>query len=211
MKKAGIILILIIIIIFPVISADSGAIQVNILPSGDCILEFEPGWNFFSFCSELENPDLLEILTPIEGNYLFVMEWDEITKEFKIYSTASSDPLPFNAFDDDKGYFIYITEENVNLNLLDPNHLESPAGETRDLIQGWNTPSYPYRNSISVLSLISAIQEDISFIMKWNNVNKLFDIYSFASTDTPPFTTIQNSEGMFIYNTNENMRQITYP
>jgi hypothetical protein len=210
MKKRAVLLILFACITLSSINAaDQGTIQLTILASDDCTLDFKEGWNLFSFCSELTNPDLINILSPIIGKYLFVMEWDDITKEFNIYSTQSTDIPPFDIFNDDKSYFIYVTE-NLTLDVLGS---ESSSGETRDLIYGWSAPSYPYRQGISISTLTQGIEDDILFIMKWNEINKLFDIYSFLSTDTPPFTHLEKGEGMFIYNDeiNQNNIQITYP
>ena len=201
--KKEVTLTLILILITPTIIAGQGTIGVTIEDSGDCNLDFKQGWNLFSFCSELTDSNLLNLLTPIDGKYLFIMEWDDIAKEFQIYSTLASDLPPFDIFNDDKSYFIYVTED-VTLELIDP---ESPI-ETRNLLYGWNAPSYPYRNSITIQTLTQDILSDVLFIMKWDKINKQFNILSFLSTDSPPFTQVNKGEGMFIYMEQDN--SLTY-
>jgi len=192
MKKEVIILILLISITQISAADDQGTVIVDIPVTTDCTLDLKEGWNLFSFCSNLNNPDLLTVLNQIDGKYDFVMEWDSITQDFKIYSTKATQK-PFTVFNDDFSYFIYMTED-ASLDISG----EDVLSEERNLIAGWNTPAYQYKFSTFITDIISEIMNEFVFLMKWNTANQEFDIYSEKST-IHPFDEIFPGEGRFIY------------
>lgn len=173
-----------------------GSISVTLdESSGDCVLGFSEGWNLFSFCSELEgNEDLATLLSPLEGKYRYVMVWDKSTQVFEIYSPRRNDAQPFYAFDDDKSYFIYMEEPTI----FNVAGTES-GSESRNLIEGWSSPSYPYRNSLFIEDLISGFRDDLRYLMKWSSAKQEFDVYSLERSGAQPFDIINMGEGQFIY------------
>lgn len=200
MKKLVTILL---ILLIPVVQAadDRGTITVTI-QEGNCILNFKQGWNLFSFCSELQNTNLLNIFSSIEGKYRYVMKWNLTKQEFDIYSPRAIEK-PFSTLDDNESYFIYA---------LEPIKLDVPGvqagAETRNLVRGWSTPSYPYRFTTLITNMIIEIQENLRYLMKWNTINQEFDIYSKRAI-IKPFYDINIGEGQFIYMENSDI--LNYP
>lgn len=195
MKKLILILILILEISFfikTINSADQmGIISVNI-ESDECILAFKQGWNMFSFCSNLENSDIEDVLLPISSQYRYLMRWNTTKQEFDIYSPNQIEK-PFTKIDDNETYFIYALE-NIQLEVAGI----EPGPETKNLVRGWTAPSYQYRTSKRIEDIISSIREDFRYFMKWNNTKQEFDIYS-PNQIEKPFDKINKGEGHFIY------------
>lgn len=174
-------------------SNDQGMIVVNILETGDeCTLNLKEGWNLFSFCSKLQEINLQNIFAPIEGKYRYIMKWNVPNQEFDIYSAEASEK-PFTILNDNESYFIYMYEPD-DLNIFGP----EAGSETRNLTQGWTTPSYPYRISRIIETMYSSIMSDLRYIMKWNTNNQEFDIYSKEASEKL-FHELNQGEGQFIY------------
>jgi hypothetical protein len=203
MKKSTIIFIFIIffIIILKTINAadNSGQIQINVV-GDDCNYNFKEGWNFFSFCSELQETDIVTVLSSIAGKYRYLLQWNPVNQEYDLYSSSAS-VNPFTAFDDDKSYFIYMWEDAA----LEVAGAES-GSESRNLVEGWTAPSYPYRITRTITSIYSSIISDLRYIMKWNNVNQEFDLYS-TTASVNPFNEINKGEGKFVYMWNDRVLQ----
>ena len=196
-KRVEFVLLILIIIslVSPLINASNqGMIIVNVVEGvgGDCILEFVEGWNLFSFCKNLKNNNILEVLSPIKDKYRYIMQWDLTTQSFEIYSPQASQN-PFVILDDNMSFFIYMYEP-VTLNVLGLD----PSIENKDLIKGWNTPAYQYDFSTTIDNIFQGILSNLRYIMKWNAVNQEFEIYSPQSTSNP-FNQINPKEGRFIY------------
>ena len=202
MRKKFLIIFLVLIVNsgFAIGADNQGGVFVTFADSGDCVLSFSEGWNLFSFCSELNgNEELVTLLSPLEGRYRYVMVWDKVTQVFEIYSPRGNDAQPFDVFDDDKSYFIYMEEPAV----LEIDGSESGL-ESRDLVEGWNSPSYPYRSALFIEDLIGSFRNDFRYLMKWSAVRQEFDIYSLGRSDAQPFIFIDKGEGQFIYLRNPN-------
>lgn len=177
---------------------NQGQITVNIIDTSQCNLDFKPGWNLFSFCSELTETDLLTVFSEINGKYRYIMQWDKTTQAFDIYSPRSL-VKPFSDLDDNESYFIYMLEPYS----FKPEGIEAGA-ESRLLVEGWSTPSYPYRFPTLIETMILSIKPDLRYIMKWNTNNQAFDIYSPRAL-IQPFYDIKMGEGQFIYMIKENI------
>jgi len=169
-----------------------GIVNVNVIAPGNCTLNFKQGWNLFSFCSELQDINLLNILSSIQGRYRYIMKWNTTSQEFDIYSPIAIQK-PFTTFDDNESYFIYMYEDK-NLNVEG----DEAGPEYRNLVTGWSTPSYPYRFTTTISNLISGIIQNFRYLMKWNPTNQEFDIYSKQAL-IKPFNEINIGEGQFIY------------
>ncbi len=206
MKKAGFIILTLILI--PLINSapeQEGKIIVNVM-TGDCVLDFVEGWNLISFCKNLEDTDLTNVLQPLQypnGDpmWRYVMVWNQDEQSFELYSPLSSDN-PFSDFNDNLSYFIYMWE---------PATLEiqgtDPSTEPRDLIEGWTTPAYQYSFETLITDMFQGIMNDLRYLMKWNNINQEFELYSPLSSDNP-IDRVYPEEGRFIYMWNP--QTITY-
>jgi len=196
MKKEVIILIFLISITQISAANQEGFIVVNVRgtnePPNDCKLDFKEGWNLFSFCSNLNNPNLVGVLSQIDGKYRYVMKWDSSSQSFEIYSPKATQK-PFTKFNDNFSYFIYMFEE-ASLDILG----EDAINEERNLIEGWNTPSYQYKFSTLINDIIKDVINNFRYLMKWNATNQEFAIYSKKSMNNP-FNEIFPKEGRFIY------------
>ena len=181
---------------------EKGVIQVNVLDSSECILNFVEGWNFFSFCQNLQDPDLEDVFSAISGDYRYIMKWSQQNQEFEIYSPRSAEK-PFAAVNDNESYFIYMNKP-ATIKITG-----TPAlSESRDLIEGWNAPSYQYFKLMPIETMTSTISSDFRYIMKWSQQNQEFEIYSPRSAEKP-FTDINPTEGQFIYMNKPNT--LVYP
>ena len=179
------------VIIFPIATADTGQIEVNIFQE-DCIIDFQEGWNLFSFCKNLNDNNLANVLSSISDKYRYVMVWDETQQSFEIYSPRASQN-PFTTFNDNYSYFIYMYEQ-VTLDISG----SIPPTEQRNLPEGWTTPAYQYDFSTAVADIFQNTWVNFRYIMKWDNINQEFQIYSKSSSNNP-FTQINSKEGRFIY------------
>ena len=108
MKKEVIIFIILFFIMLVNAADQQGTIVVNVLES-ECKLDFKQGWNLFSFCSNLNNPNLVNVLSQIDGKYRYIMKWNINEQSFNIYSPKAMQN-PFVNFDDNSSYFIYMYE-----------------------------------------------------------------------------------------------------
>lgn len=195
MKKEVIVLIFLISIMQVNAAGQEGTITVGIL-SDECRLDFKQGWNLFSLCSNLNDPDLTKVLSPINGKYRYIMEWDKVDQSFEIYSPRAL-AKPFTNLNDNLSYFIYMYEP-ASLKVLGPD----PGTETRNLIIGWDTPAYQYRISTTITVMIRDVINNFRYLMKWDATNQEFNIYSKRSVNNP-FNDIFPGEGRFIYMENQ--------
>ncbi|MEK6952161.1 MAG: hypothetical protein AABX29_04030 [Nanoarchaeota archaeon] len=170
----------------------------------NCFISLKEGWNFISFCANATNKEINSILSGIGNNYKYIMLWNETNQKFDIYSILSNEK-PFNDFDFSKGYFIYLTKDNISLIIGG----ESYNSYQKNLIFGWNAPGYVYTDSMNINDLTRFIQDDFRYIMKWNNIDQKFDIYSPLASSNP-FTSINKGEGQFIYIKNNDGTSFIY-
>lgn len=169
----------------------AGSLNINIIES-QCLLDFGEGWNFFSFCRNLIDKNASNVFSSAENNYRYIMRWNQEKQEFDIFSPRSSrNPVP--DLNDDESYFIYFYSNSY----LDVNGT-SPGDESRNLVEGWNAPSYQLGFSKTIDSLTLPIEYQYRYIMKWNLSRQEFDIFSQKSLKNP-FGTIDQEEGFFIY------------
>lgn len=195
MKKTGIFLIGILFCILFIrfaSASNQGVLDINILGGGDCSINFNKGWSFFSFCKNLDDNNASVVFSSIENKYRYLMKWNPVKQEFDIFSPKSSvNPIP--DLNDNEGYFIY---------LYNPDNLmvkgSSSNGELRNLVTGWNSPGYQLSFSTPIDSLTASINDDYRYIMKWDSFRQEFEIYSQRSTRNP-FSEINETESFFIY------------
>jgi hypothetical protein len=155
---------------------------------GMCGVYLQQGWNFVSFCSEPEDKSIEAVLKQIEGNYEYILEWDENTQKFKLYTEKVKE---FTEFKRDKSYFIFYKGGSTNLDI---------AGTLYDdlninLVKGWNSPVYPFMFKTQVKG-DAFYDVRFDYILTWNKFAQEFDIYSTKSTDKR--MSIDVGEGLFI-------------
>lgn len=168
-----------------------GIVGLTILPL-ECNMAVRQGWNYLSLCAEPYNNSIPSLLSSV--NYRYVMVWNESSQDFIIYSPRAASP-PFNAWDANKSHFVYYYDASpTTFGVL---------GEVYDdlnlsLVHGWNPPTYPYLLTTNILRYLDSLGSNYRYMMKWNYTPQDFIIYS-PRAATPQFTTIDTTEGQFIY------------
>ncbi|MEM4336818.1 MAG: hypothetical protein QXG86_02325 [Candidatus Woesearchaeota archaeon] len=174
------------------VAEGTSSVSFRILGACSNILLVE-GWNFVSICSNMTNKTIEAALSEINGEYRYVMEWDENSQRFLIYSPLAVEN-PFTYFKENKSYFIYLLPSTAEIN---PSGY--PFGELSiSLLYGWNTPVYPYEESVNISKYVSQIEGQYRYVMKWDPYFQRFLIYSPLAAN-PEFTNISKGEGQFIY------------
>lgn len=201
-KKAG--ALLLILILAGIVSAsDKGTITVDISGSdGECNLNLINHYNFFSFCSNLQNPSISNVFSAIQGNYRFIARWNPAAQEFEYYDVMNPNK-PFTNFNDEEAYFVYMNQPSL-LNVPG----DEAGLESRNLLASYNAPSYPYRSSKPIETMIQNIRSDLRFLSKWNPAIQNFDYYDVMNPEKP-FTEINSGEGQLLYMLNPNTLQYT--
>lgn len=178
-----------------------GTVGLEIIQPCNYILAED--WNLFSLCADAENDSIEYITQPIDEKYNFLLEWDEETQQFEVYSKRAINK-PFTEMDRNKSYFVY----------MDDSSRFSVVGEPFDdmnlsLEEKWATPTYPYIGDGNITEYIQTIQDDYYFYMLWDRTNQLFDVVSKYAIEKP-VVTIPIGHGQFIYITNPNGTQLEY-
>ncbi|RMG27463.1 MAG: hypothetical protein D6732_20060 [Methanobacteriota archaeon] len=168
-----------------------GTVSLTILPSDECAITLNKSWNFISLCKN--NTDL-DINSALAGaDFQFVLEWDETTQSYKVFSPLSQNN-PFTQFDPTKSYFIYIRNGS---------YLYLPSGTPYSDIDlflppQWSVPFYPYEFQGNVSTYLSTLGTNWKFQLKWDYPTQSFKVRSRLSSN-PPFTAINAGEGQFLY------------
>jgi len=185
--------------------ASQGTASVSFRILGPCGNIFmEDGWNLISICSNMTNKTIIPALSEIDGQYRYVMEWNGSSQEFLIYSPLAA-INPFNEFNENKSYFIYLIPGSAEIN---------PSGNVFDEMQifllfGWNAPTYPYEQQADISGYLSTIPGQYRYVMKWNATEQRFLIYSPLAA-VPEFINISQGEGQFIYIENASGATLKY-
>lgn len=147
------------------------------------------GWNFISLYSIPNNYTIESVLSPIDGYYDYLQEWDSATQDFKVWSKYGLQQ--FTEFNQNKSYFVHLTGSNP----LDVtgNCFENLA---INLSVGWETPAYIYDYPANI-SGNQFKNVTFDYMQKWNSSGQEFLAYSPLAMSNP-FSDIQASEGYFI-------------
>ena len=184
-------------------SEGTATVSFRILgPCGNILME--NGWNFISICSNMTNKTLVAALAEIQGQYRYIVEWNESSQQFLIYSPLALEN-PFDYFNENKSYFIFIVANESEIN---------PSGDlfdnvTINLAFGWNAPLYPYEEQSNISKYLATIDGQYRYVLKWNSSQQEFMVYS-PSAASPEFTNISKGEGQFIYVANESGATLKY-
>jgi len=168
-----------------------GQVSLNVMPNGPCQINLQQDWNYISICQNTTNTNISEVLAG--SSFKFVLEFDEQGQSYKVYSTLSNNN-PFTNFNTSKSYFIWL--ENGS-------YLYAPAGTNYADVEiplgmQWGTPFYPYELSGNTTTYLTTLDQNWSFMLKWNYSTQSFIIKSRLSNN-PPFTNISAGEGQFLY------------
>ena len=161
-----------------------------------CNIYLHEGWNLISICQNMTNKTVISALKDIDGQYRYVMEWNENRQAFDIFSPLSV-TNPFNELAENKSYFIYLIPINRTINAggIDFGDMEIP------LIYGWNTPIYPYEFETEITRYLDSINNSYRYVMIWNASSQRFLIFSPLAAENE-FYNISGGEGQFIYVSN---------
>lgn len=147
------------------------------------------GWNFISIPVILQNRDIGHVLRNLGGKYEYLLEWDNIIQEFKIYSVKGT--REFDEFDSDKSYFIYMNQE---ADLLIEGNLYGSVDIW--LNKGWNSPIYPY-NFTQIITNGKYYNINFEYKLGWNTLRQEFDVHSAKSSGAE--SSIKIGEGLMLY------------
>jgi len=171
-------------------ATSSGTVTVGILSF--CNIDLVQGWNFISICANTQNKSIKSILDSIDGQYDYVLEWDNALQDFSLYSVYASEN-PFNEMNENKSYFVYFNPPSGNINV---------GGNEYDdlnltLEYKWNDPFYPYIFRANISKYLSTIDPQYEYVLKWNTSIQDFSLYSVYASENP-FYFIDMGEGQFI-------------
>lgn len=173
----------------------------------DCYWRFRHGWNHKSFCVNKTNYSVTDVLTPINGDYRFVLRWNASRQSFQVYSPLSSNN-DFQELAYNESFFVlYIPNETY---IQDSEEYFEDVNAS--LLAGWNAVPYPYEFPAN-FSIISPNLGDYRFILKWNETRQEFDVYSPRSSQNT-IETVYVGEGYMAYLNNPHVLDYiksTYP
>ncbi len=179
-----------------------GHVSFRILSA--CSIPLQQGWNLVSICSNMTNKTVKNALVDIDGEYRYVMEWNESSQEFIIYSPLAAGN-PFDELSENRSYFIYLLPLNRTMNTAGRLFDEM----TLPLIFGWNAPIYPYDAEADITRYLGQINGSYRYAMIWNSSSQKFLIYSPLAAEND-FQNISAGQGQFVYVSNESGATIKY-
>lgn len=160
----------------------------------DCNIPVMEGWNLISICSNMTNKSIQNALRDIAGSYQYVLEWNESSQDFRVFS-INSVINPFSELAEDMSYFIYlIPGSNSSIN---------PSGQLFDYMEiplafGWNTPTYPFDSGVDITKYLDTLNNSYRYVMVWNTSSQKFLIYTPLAVYNE-FYNISAGDGQFIY------------
>lgn len=171
----------------------SGTVRINIIKA--CNINLVSGFNFISICANITNSSITSVLEPISGQFDFVLRWNRTSQQFDVFSPNAASNS-FTRFEFNESYFIFMkTSSALNIG-------GSEFGDINiSLINQFNAPAYPYIFSTNVTKYIQPIEDNVSFMLKWDPVSQSFTVFS-PKASHQDFTIINKGEGQFIYLTN---------
>lgn len=157
-----------------------------------CYSDLVQGWNLVSLCANSTNTSVDDVFSDIDGEYRFVMLWNESSQDFVLYSPKST-TNPFENVSYNYSYFIYYNEPSKIMNM------EGSEFDNKNIsmLYGWNSPNYPYTITGYVKNYTGSFEDKLRYVMKWNKTGQEFMIYSPKSTSNP-FETIETGQGQLI-------------
>lgn len=167
----------------------TGHVYINILSK--CNFDLNPEYNLFSICANVTNTSISKVLESITGQYSFVLRWNDTAQNFDIFSPEAAEN-PFNKFELNQSYFIFMNNgATLNIGGNEHDHMDV------SLIEEYNAPAYPFIFSANVSSYIKPIKENVSFVLKWNKTNQLFNVYS-PEAINQEFEKLDVGDGQFV-------------
>jgi hypothetical protein len=141
----------------------------------------------------MTNKTVQDALRDIDGQYRYVLEWNESNQNFIAFSPLAAEN-PFTELSENKSYFVYLMPSEGEIN---------PSGRLFDdmeipLVFGWNTPAYPYNFETGIIRYLETINNSYRYVMVWNASGQRFLIYSPLAVENE-FYNITAGQGQFIY------------
>ncbi len=169
-----------------------------------CNIYLKEGWNLISICANMTNRSVGSALNDIDGHYRYVMEWNESSQSFLIYSPLAAEN-PFDELSENRSYFVYLTGTQGEINAV------GSLFEDMEILLsfGWNSPIYPYEFDTPVTDYLDSINKSYRYMMIWNSSSQEFMIFSPLAASNE-FTNIGGGQGQFIYISNESGATIKY-
>ncbi len=121
---------------------DSVVIYVNLNVIDTAVeIPLQMGWNLISIPLEQSNESIDQVFSSINGKWDIIQTYDTLSPEpWKSHNTYKPDSLnDFDTINHKVGFWINITEPNVNLTVTGP----IPTSTIINLYTGWNLVSYP--------------------------------------------------------------------
>ncbi|HME86924.1 MAG TPA: hypothetical protein VKE88_00765 [Candidatus Nanoarchaeia archaeon] len=169
---------------------NTGEVRVSILPR--CNIPVQAGFNLISVCANLSNTSILNALNSVEGKYSFVLQLNETSQAFDVFDPGAA-TNPFDTFDINKSYFVFMTEA-ATLSFFGV-----PIGNISvPLHEEFTAPSYPYTFTTNITRYLDPIAENVSFLLKWNTSSQDFIVFSPEAAEHD-FENISKGEGQFMY------------
>jgi len=169
-----------------------GLVFFEVLDPDACSISMTQGWNLISVCNNVSDHTVLGVFNDTNASIRFVLEWNESAQKFLVFSPQQDTP-PFTELNPNKSYFVFLDTASAT------ETVEGNAFEDLNvsLIEGYNTPVYPYNFQSDVAQYLDSIQGQFSFSLKWNTSSQEFIVFSPLST-SPGFNTTSEGEGQFI-------------
>ncbi|GEM_PF-5509717 len=166
-------------------------VSSRVVVLGDCYFTLRPGWNQVSLCGNETNYSVKELMKQIEGEYRYVLKWDEPSQKFLVYSPRAANP-EFEYLDYNESFFILFTGSEKEYLGSDVEFGDLNISTTK----GWNALPFPYQFNSTIQKVLS-YTPSYRYALKWDNVTQRFLIYSPRSA-VPEFTVIRMGEGFFL-------------
>lgn len=186
-------------------ATDNGNVFLRILrPPSDCNFDVAEGWNFFSLCADANDKTVTNILDNIDGDYDYVLRWNNTIQDFMLYSIYAAEN-DFDSLDNNASYFVSYTGTSGTIDIA------GDEFEDLNLSVGyeWDAPMYPYQFETNISKYLATIDEQYTYVLKWNHTVQDFMLYSIYAAENP-FETIDLGEGQFIFITNTSGTVLRY-
>jgi hypothetical protein len=154
-----------------------------------CNIFISRGWNFVSFCRDTSGYSMENLINILPGEVPYMLEWDENTQEFKIWSEKGI--KEFSNFDDKKSYFIFYYENDpldYGGGLIDSLEV--------DLQRGWESPIYPLIETTEIRGS-DFYGADVNYMLRWDKMVQEFEVYS--SKTRNDMLELFPTEGVFVH------------
>ena len=172
------------------LTTGSGFVSAYVIEQ--CSKTFVNGWSLFSICSNETNTSFQNILGAAYTGTRFILRWNATLQAFQVWSPLLASPS-FTDFDLDEAAFV-LKANTAEFITFNGTFFED---RTINLAGGYNAVAYHYTFTADVGDYLSTINGQFRFVLKWDDNQQQFLIYSPLAA-SPEFTTISKGQGQFI-------------